>query len=938
MEPQTMPAAHTPTVALLRRYLRWMLVSAVALPAIVLGLSGWLAWQATERDAEWELVRAADAAAEYAVRTLLGYGLVAGRIDALLHGLPDAEIRAREAELHQALNEVVADLPQSGRAFALDRDGVPLVAAGLYPVPRAPLGAGRDFFEALIPPVAPPLYVSRVHTDRVDGRAFFAVSRRRTGPGHGPQPHGFDGVVHVSIDPEAIGQGLRRLAGSEGDRIILVRADGQVLAGSGRPAGPVPLPAGDGAEGPGGRVGARTLYRAADVAGDPCLVAVSPLATLPLHVVAVRPRAVILARWWDTVLPQIAIAGPATLALIGLGLTVIRAQHAVLRANGALEERVAERTAALRNMTEALDLTPCMVTDPDGHILHWSVGCQKLYGFTAREALGRHAGTLLSTRFPAEGRDGVIATLWRSGQWQGELLQRRKDGRDIITGNHWTLRCAPTTGIPTAIVSVRTDLTALRRAEGALSASEARLRRAQEAGGVAPFEARAGALVVADDALLRLHGLPGGRRRAVRRVSLRRLLRTVHPGDRALMMAEQARLARQGGSFNREYRVVLPDGRVRWLQARGEATAAAGGSPVPVHVAGVILDVTTRRAAEAALAEGMERLQLAQAAGGFGLYDYDFVSGTVTWDARMRALWALPADLPMTNRLFLLGLHPEDRARRREAMRRAIRSGGAQVYEGEYRVIGLLDGVERWVATTGRVRFEGGRPARLIGFATDITERKRAEARNELLMREVDHRAKNALAVVQAVLRLSRAETPAELVRIVEGRVAALARAQTMLARRRWEGAELRALLEGELAPFLSQGRAGGPRVELSGPAFTVAAQAAQPFSMAIHELATNAVKYGALSQAGGLVRASWWVEPGGARLHLHWSESGGPPLAGSPARRGFGSRVIEQTVQAQLGGRLVQRWLPGGLVCEIAVPISARGAEELPQLDSDAA
>jgi two-component sensor histidine kinase len=120
-------------------------------------------------------------------------------------------------------------------------------------------------------------------------------------------------------------------------------------------------------------------------------------------------------------------------------------------------------------------------------------------------------------------------------------------------------------------------------------------------------------------------------------------------------------------------------------------------------------------------------------------------------------------------------------------------------------VIGRADGLERWVSVNGTVRFDeaGRRPVRLVGTALDVTARKRVELRNELLMREVDHRAKNALAVVQAALRLSRAETPAKLVRIVERRVAALARAQTVLAQRRWEGAELRVLLEGELAPFL---------------------------------------------------------------------------------------------------------------------------------------
>ncbi len=210
-------------------------------------------------------------------------------------------------------------------------------------------------------------------------------------------------------------------------------------------------------------------------------------------------------------------------------------------------------------------------------------------------------------------------------------------------------------------------------------------------------------------------------------------------------------------------------------------------------------------------------------------------------------------------------------------------------------------------------------PGRFAALFLDVTERRRAEERQTLLAREVDHRAKNALAVVQTMLRLTRADDVPSFARAVEGRVAALARAQTLLAEGRWDGADLHAVLRGELAPFL-----GGPRADLDGPPAVLPPGTAQPLAMAVHELATNAAKHGALSVPGGRVSVSWRLDGGGAApgvLKLRWAEAGGPPVAGPPARRGFGSRVLDGTVRGQLGGAVSLAWAQTGLVCDMAVP-----------------
>ncbi|WP_343897337.1 HWE histidine kinase domain-containing protein, partial [Craurococcus roseus] len=200
----------------------------------------------------------------------------------------------------------------------------------------------------------------------------------------------------------------------------------------------------------------------------------------------------------------------------------------------------------------------------------------------------------------------------------------------------------------------------------------------------------------------------------------------------------------------------------------------------------------------------------------------------------------------------------------------------------------------------------------------EVKERRRVEERQTLLARELDHRAKNALAVVQAALRLTPRDDTEAFARAVEGRVSALARAHTLLSEGRWDGAELGALAAGELAPFL----ADGPRAELRGPPVSLAPGAAQALSMALHELATNAVKHGALSAPGGRVSLSWSVDGAAGLLRLRWEEAGGPPLAAPPKRRGFGSRVLEATLRVQLGGAVARNWEGPGLVCEAALPL----------------
>lgn len=344
---------------------------------------------------------------------------------------------------------------------------------------------------------------------------------------------------------------------------------------------------------------------------------------------------------------------------------------------------------------------------------------------------------------------------------------------------------------------------------------------------------------------------------------------------------------------------------------------------------GAALDGLEQRVAERtnSLREGEERLRLAVEAGQLGTWETELPNGLSTRSQRAIEILGFPPDIAASPAEdWAARIHPGDRRRVLDLWER-LASGQQPVYRAEYRFL-RADGVWRWLESTGavvRADPATGRPLRLAGTLQDVTERREAEERRELLTQEVNHRARNTLAIVQAILRLTHAATPAEFARLVEGRIAALARAQSLLAAERWAGAPLATLIADELAPFggvVETGAIRDGRFVLDGPPFRIHAEAVQALGMVFHELATNAAKHGALSVPAGRVTVAWIVDEAEAVLHLRWAEAGGPP-PGFPARRGVGSRVIEATVTGQLGGSVDRRWPEEGLVCDIVLPLA---------------
>jgi PAS domain S-box len=226
-------------------------------------------------------------------------------------------------------------------------------------------------------------------------------------------------------------------------------------------------------------------------------------------------------------------------------------------------------------------------------------------------------------------------------------------------------------------------------------------------------------------------------------------------------------------------------------------------------------------------------------------------------------------------------------------------------------------------ASISQVDVNGERLATVI--LRDITERKANEEARLLLAREVDHRAKNALAVVQALVSLTSAPSTETFIAAVQGRVAALARAHSLLAQNRWKGGDLNEIIREEVSAY---GKA--EQITCTGPDIALAPNAVQPISLIIHELATNAVKYGALSTPSGRVDLTWSISDDG-KLALRWTEMGGP-LVTEPLSRGFGSTLITTVGAKQLGGDISIAWHPGGIAVNAVLPQETYLADQLKQ------
>ena len=387
--------------------------------------------------------------------------------------------------------------------------------------------------------------------------------------------------------------------------------------------------------------------------------------------------------------------------------------------------------------------------------------------------------------------------------------------------------------------------------------------------------------------------------------------REVSPGGREVL--EAAFLGVPSVYQEEPIRLTRDDGRAdqRWFSFWQSPIVG-----VDDRVGGILsgcIDVTDRVRHRMALGAREAHLTLALAAGQIAPWVIDYRTGEAISSPELNRMLGFPDDARPTLAELTAGYFPGELERLQAAATQALDSGKTH-YEIEYRHIRANDGAVRWLLLRAQVeRSPDGEPTRFIGVVVDITDRKEAEERLRLLAREVDHRANNLLTVVQGLVQLDISQDVPTFRASLLGRISALGHTHRLLSENRWTGASLERLITEELRPYSEGDRV---RVRCSDPDALLSPIVAQSVAMALHELATNAAKYGALSVPTGSVRVSC-ARTAPDRMGLVWVETGGPRVE-PPSHSGVGLAVITRAIAGVTGGVARLDWLPGGLRCEI--------------------
>jgi PAS domain S-box-containing protein len=459
-----------------------------------------------------------------------------------------------------------------------------------------------------------------------------------------------------------------------------------------------------------------------------------------------------------------------------------------------------------------------------------------------------------------------------------------------------------------------------RRVEDELRDSQERLQQALDAAGMGTFIWRVQTdRGEPDERMLALYGVPPGGELNLR-VTLGKL---IHPDDRQRMADAVAGAVDPSGPgrLQLDFRVVRPSGEVRWIDVTGKVFFE-GDPPAADRMVGAAVDITERKKVEEALRESEERFRQFGEASSDLLWirnaeslEFEYVSPAFD------QLYGLPRDELLRHnslRAWLALAHPEDRDQVIAGLR-TLRSGSGR--EDEYRIV-RPDGELRWLHSTGfPIRGHSDQVRRIAGIAQDVTERKRAIELQETLLAELQHRVRNILAMVRSMVRRTAA-TKTDLEEFVghfERRIESMARTQALLTRAPGRGINLEDILREEMR---AQG-AGEAQFRLEGPTLSLASHAAEVLTLALHELATNSVKYGALGHEEGFICVTWDQvrEQAQKWLRLTWDEAAGVSIKTEP-QPGFGTELITKRIPYELRGRSQMLFRRNGLRAVIEFPL----------------
>ena len=403
----------------------------------------------------------------------------------------------------------------------------------------------------------------------------------------------------------------------------------------------------------------------------------------------------------------------------------------------------------------------------------------------------------------------------------------------------------------------------------------------------------------------------------------------VHHDDRPLAEERWRRALATGKLYEIEYRIRSGTGRYRWFLGRALPIRDASGKILRWF--GTCTDIQGQKSAEEALRRLDKQHRLALEAAELGTWDYELESGTVSCDPRTCALLGLESE-GIRNISFeetVDRIHEDDRAAVREFVAAALDPHSDGRYDAEYRIV-LPDGSPRWLHVRGQALFEEDGPARrairLSGVVSDATERRTSEEARQLLTRELNHRVKNLFAIASGMVSMTArtAKSTKEMAEALRGRLGALSRAHELVrpalaaASQFGQATDFARLIETILAPYAEGGSAD--RLQLAGDPVPIGTNTTTSLALVLHELATNAAKYGCLSAPEGRLSIGWEICDG--MLHMTWTETGGPPVTEAPSLEGFGSQLSRKSITGQLGGTLKHDWRPEGLVVHMTLAL----------------